>query len=68
MMTPVQVEGRSLTPTVVFVLVVVAMGLSMQAYREVQAIKRQAAANQQLRNNLNQLLHVTDDIAQHRRN
>jgi CHASE3 domain sensor protein len=68
MVTPVQVEGRSLTPTVVFVLVVVAMGLSMQAYREVQAIKRQAAANQQLRNNLNQLLHVTDDIAQHRRN
>jgi CHASE3 domain sensor protein len=68
MVTPVQVEGRSLTPTVVFVLVVVAVGLSVQAYREVQAIKRQAAANQQLRNNLDQLLHVTDDIAQHRRN
>jgi CHASE3 domain sensor protein len=68
MITPVHVEGRSLTPTVVFVLVVVAVGLSVQAYREVQEIKRQAAANQQLRTNLNQLLHVTDDIAQHRRN
>jgi CHASE3 domain sensor protein len=68
MITPVHVEGRGLTPTVVFVLVVVAVGLSVQAYREVQEIKRQAAANQQLRTNLNQLLHVTDDIAQHRRN